>query len=172
LIFHPIRIRIVTLLGRESPVTAADLLARIPNVTQRSLYRHLRELLEGGLLEVESTRQVRGTIERSYRLAHEGAMSRKTFGSMTAEEWRRAFTLFMSTLQAEFASFIDAHPETSSRPWNVARMNEIRATPEQLRSAVYEALDSLSNLEQEQVDDEAERLSYRIAVVGFPLDGQ
>jgi hypothetical protein len=49
-------------------------------------------------------------------------------------------------------------------------MNEIRATPEQLRSAVYEALDRLSNLEQGQVDDEAERLSYRIAIVGFPLE--
>ncbi|MFW6213780.1 MAG: hypothetical protein ACOC8L_12840 [Spirochaetota bacterium] len=42
--------------------------------------------------------------------------------------------------------------------------------PEQLRTAIHEALDRLSTLDQGEADDEAAPLRYRIAVVGFPLD--
>ncbi len=171
LIFHPIRIRIITLLGRHSPATAADLLERIPDVTQRSLYRHLRELLDGGLLRVASTRQVRGTVERSYALANEGGLSDEAIGAMSPQEWLRAFALFTSTLQAEFASFVEAYPDRESRPWNFARMNEIRAIPDRMRAAIHDALDRLSDLEDEEGDDAAARRSYRIAIVGFPIEG-
>lgn len=171
LIFHPVRIRIITLLGRHSPATAADLLERIPDVTQRSLYRHLRELLDGGLLRVASTREVRGTVERSYELAHEGGLSEEAIGSMSAADWQRGFALFTTTLQAEFSAFIDEFPDAESRPWNFARMSEISVSPDTLRAVLAETLERISSLEDEKVDDAKGRRSYRIAIVGFPVTG-
>lgn len=68
LLLHPVRIRIVQAsVGRE--VTTADLAAALPDLATATLYRHVRRLAEAGVLEVVDERPVRGTVERTYRLA-------------------------------------------------------------------------------------------------------
>lgn len=179
LIFHPVRIRILTTLHRHGPATTTDLLERIPGVTRRSLYRHVRDLFDGGLLSVASTRQVRGTVERFYELADETQPSARTVASMSAADWQRAFALFTSTLQAEFAAFIEQYPRLPERPWSLARIEEVVAPPARLRAALDETLARLENLDepvQRQEADDAPKgqadapARYRVAMVAFPLD--
>lgn len=59
LLLHPVRLRIVTAAaGRE--LTAADLAAALPDVPQATLYRHLKRLVDGGMLAVVAENPVRG----------------------------------------------------------------------------------------------------------------
>jgi len=67
-LLHPIRMQILKVLAKDKELTTRGLAARMPDVPQASLYRHIRVMLKDGILEVSQEKQVRGTTERSYRL--------------------------------------------------------------------------------------------------------
>ncbi|MFA9430516.1 helix-turn-helix domain-containing protein [Egicoccus sp. AB-alg2] len=72
LLLHPVRIRVVqAAVGCE--LTTGELAAALPDVPTASLYRHVRRLVDGGVLEVVAERPVRGTVERTYRVALDAA---------------------------------------------------------------------------------------------------
>lgn len=96
LVIHPVRLRIITLLtGNE--LTSMELAKRLPEVPQATLYRHIKQLEEGGIIRITETHQVRGTVEKVYTA---GAGERSHF---TAEEIRQLSTEEHTAL---FASFI------------------------------------------------------------------
>lgn len=69
LILHPIRMRIIQALLPEGNRTAQQLVERLSNVPQATLYRHLNTLLKAGLIQVVEERKIRGTTEKIYALA-------------------------------------------------------------------------------------------------------
>lgn len=108
LLLHPVRMRIVQRLlgGRE--LTTADLRREIDDVPPATLYRHVSALLDGGALEVAEERQVRGAVERTYRVRPD----RTTVGpedarQMTRDEHAAAFLAFMTGRLADFERYLD-----------------------------------------------------------------
>ena len=68
LLLHPVRLRILqAALGRE--VTTAQLAEWLEDVPTATLYRHVAALLDGQVLEVVQERLVRGSAERTLRVA-------------------------------------------------------------------------------------------------------
>ncbi|MGB0114682.1 MAG: helix-turn-helix domain-containing protein [Ilumatobacteraceae bacterium] len=109
LLLHPIRLRIVQqLVG--SPMTPLELKDRLGDVPQATLYRHIRQLADGGLLEVVSERPNRGGTERTYKVVdaavHLGA---DDLESATADEHFRYFATFVGTLLTDFAAYLDSN---------------------------------------------------------------
>lgn len=51
-----------------SPKAPAALLAQLPHLSRATLYRTLERLRANGSIEVESSQQVRGTVETTWRL--------------------------------------------------------------------------------------------------------
>ncbi len=70
LLLHPIRLRIVQALAGR-PMTPRHIKEKLHDVPQASLYRHLSQLLAGGLIQVVDQQPVRGTVERTYALVEE-----------------------------------------------------------------------------------------------------
>jgi DNA-binding transcriptional ArsR family regulator len=68
LLLHPVRLRIVHAVLDGRPFTTSQLCARLPDVSQATIYRHLALLAAGGLVEVAAEERVRGAVERTYRL--------------------------------------------------------------------------------------------------------
>src|SRR5699024_999972 len=71
-IAHPVRLRIIQQLGGRS-LTTAQLREALPDVTQATLYRHVRALLDAELLTVVEERKVRGALERTLALGEQMA---------------------------------------------------------------------------------------------------
>ena len=69
LVMNPVRQRIIQCVALKGTVTTGQLQEELTDVPKASLYRHVKLLHEGGLLEVVSETKVRGTIQREYRLA-------------------------------------------------------------------------------------------------------
>ncbi len=114
LLLHPVRLRIVqALVGR--PMTAAEAKEVLGDVALATLYRHLKQLQEGGLLVVVDERQVRGTVERTYGVVAEAAaIGADDLVDVGAEDHFRYFATFVGTLLADYASYLDEdRPETS-----------------------------------------------------------
>jgi DNA-binding transcriptional ArsR family regulator len=106
LLLHPVRLRIVqAMVGR--PMTATDVKNLLGDVAQATLYRHLKQLHEGGLLEIIDERQVRGAVERTYRVVTEAvSLGADDLAGVDADDHFRYFATFVGTLLSDYASYL------------------------------------------------------------------
>ena len=109
LLLHPVRLRIVHALSGGRTVTTAQLCARMPDVSQATVYRHVGLLTDAGILEVAGEQRVRGFVERSYRLVRDRAViDADRAAAATTDDHRRVFATAMAVLLAEFGSYLDS----------------------------------------------------------------
>jgi DNA-binding transcriptional ArsR family regulator len=102
-----VRLRIVHAMSGGVTRTTSDLLARLPDVSKATVYRHVSLLAEAGLLEVVSEQRVHGAVERRYRLYRPRAViNPDAAASMTLEEHRHGFAAAMAALVAEFNTYL------------------------------------------------------------------
>ena len=66
-VLHPVRIRVAQILAL-GPHTGTQLRQALPDVPYSSLYRHIRWLLDAGVIRVAGERKVRGAVEHTYEL--------------------------------------------------------------------------------------------------------
>lgn len=106
-LLHPVRMRIIQTLLSEAELTTAQLRQRMPDVPVATLYRHIAELVTGHLLQIVREEKIRGTSERTYRLALELAqLDAQTVAAMSAEELQAAFGLFSAGLSADLGRYL------------------------------------------------------------------
>ncbi|MBI1298228.1 helix-turn-helix domain-containing protein [bacterium] len=107
LIFHPIRIRLMTeLSGRR--MTTAQLREAMPDVAQATLYRHVKRLLGGGMIEVVDEQVVNGATERTYALIPgQDSLTDADLQGLTADEHVHNFSLFSTLLIDAFQRYVE-----------------------------------------------------------------
>ena len=116
LLLHPVRLRVVQALLGDRVLTTGELHAELNDVPAATLYRHVAVLADAGVLEVAAERRVRGSTERSYRLATEAAsLGPEEVAGMSREQHRRAFGTFVAALLADFDRWVDADGADSHR---------------------------------------------------------
>ena len=107
LLLHPVRLRIVQALVKR-PMTAGGLKEVLGDVAQATLYRHIKALQNGGMVDVAAERQVRGTVERTYQVV-EGAvaLSAEELADAGSDDHFRYFATFLGTLLADYSAYLD-----------------------------------------------------------------
>lgn len=171
LIIHPVRLRILQTLTAEA-LTTQEIAERLPGVPQSSIYRHLKLLLAGEMVDVVETRLVNGIQEKVYRLAALPHLTETDMAEMTADDHLRAFTTYVITLLHGFADYLAAtEQEGTGFPLLADRVgySEIVffATPEEL--------DSFGQALQEAVLKVAHnppgngRHKRKLAIVSYPI---
>ena len=103
-LINPVRIRIIGYCRAHAPCTAKQIGSDLADVPQASLYRHIRRLLEMGILEIDHETPVRGLVERSYRLA---AHAPGEGLSLEGRELLDLFYTLMLTLFGDFARYAE-----------------------------------------------------------------
>ena len=150
LLLHPIRLRIVqALVG--APMTPLQLKDHLGDVAQATLYRHLNQLADGGLLEVVEERSTRGGVERTYGVnAASVVLGDEDLESASVADHFRYFATFVGTLLADFGAYLD-----SGEPALTADRVGYRQVPLWLTDEEFDALvERMSSAVQEQVDNE------------------
>lgn len=104
LILHPVRFRILETLVGET-LTTQEMAERLPRVPKSSIYRHLRTLLDGGMIAIDGTRPVRGVVEKAYRLDQSLRLEQADMSGLTAEEHARYFRIYAMTLIQGFTAY-------------------------------------------------------------------
>ncbi len=107
LIIHPVRLRILQLLGRE-PHTIHELDQLMPDVAKSSLYRHINKLLDGGFIEIADTHPVKGTPEHSYRLVQAPNLTQDDVQQMTKADHLHYFSRYIAGLVQGFKAYLDS----------------------------------------------------------------
>lgn len=107
LLLHPVRFRIIGALLDGRARTTAELGEALPDIPVATLYRHVAKLTEAAVLLVDSETRVRGAVERRYRLdAPNAVVDAAQARTMTAEDHRRAFGVFVASLLVDFDRYL------------------------------------------------------------------
>jgi len=169
LLAHPVRLRIVHALSGGRSLTTSQLGEVLTDVPKTTVYRHVSQLADGGLLEIDGERKIRGVVERSYRLRRERAVvDAETAASVTPPEHRRIFAAAMAALMAEFASYLDrpgADPATDMVGY---RQHTLWLTPAELE-ALIEAM-RMAILPRLANEPTPQRARYLLSPILFPIE--
>ncbi len=144
LILHPVRMRVIQVLGSGNHYTAQQLAEALPDVPPATLYRHLSKLLQGGILEVVSQRQVRGTQEKTYALKGNAAvLGPDEFAKASREDHMRYFASFLATLLGDYGRYLQREtldPVADGVGYRTVPLNLSDAEFLQMLTALQEAL--------------------------------
>jgi hypothetical protein len=106
LILHPARFMVLqTLAGQQ--LTTQEISEALPSVPKSSIYRHLKLLHDGGMIEVAATHPVKGIPEKVYRLAQAPYLGPEDMSGLNQEEHLRYFASYLATLLQGFADYLD-----------------------------------------------------------------
>lgn len=104
-ILHPIRFRVLRVLHGQT-LTPRQIGKHLPDVSPASLYRHLRQLVQAGLVRVISERPVRGTVEKLYTAGQRPFINAAEASQMSTEAHARAFPHFAVGLVQDFERYL------------------------------------------------------------------
>lgn len=107
LIIHPVRLRILQLLGL-GPLTTHQIAGALPDVPASSIYRHVKLLHRHDLIRVVETHRVRSMEERVYALARPPRLGEADLAGLTADDHVRSFTLYTAALIHDFANYVQS----------------------------------------------------------------
>ncbi len=107
LILHPVRMKVLHTLSSGRRRTVQQIAEKLPEVPQATLYRHLKKLLDGKIIEVVEENQVRGTIEKVYALPKNNeVLSREEVLKAGPDEHLDYFIKFMANVLMDFEAYI------------------------------------------------------------------
>jgi AcrR family transcriptional regulator len=92
-------------------MTTRELAERLDGVPKSSIYRHMRALLAGSLVEVAETRPVKGTLEKFYRLEEAPRLSQADLAGFSRQDHQRYFAMFLASQLQGFSSYLEARPD-------------------------------------------------------------
>jgi hypothetical protein len=105
LVFHPVRMRIITAVSGRL-LTTRELLKAIPEIPQATLYRHVRALINGGVLEVVEERKIRGVEERVFKMKAPPSVTRRDLTGKTKAELEQMGMVFVSGLLSDIRRYL------------------------------------------------------------------
>lgn len=94
---HPVRLRILTELS-HSKATSKQLLERLPDIPQATLYRHLKRLLDAEFIYIAQQHTVNGALEKTYAVKESQSVSEEQQKSITGTSHIKLFSLFMGAM--------------------------------------------------------------------------
>lgn len=106
LILHPVRMKIVqTLIGKKE-LNVQQIQARLKEVPQASLYRHLNKLLEADVIQVVKENQIRGTVEKIYSLNENEQSNIEDLQKLSKDEHLNLFITFMTHVLGQYETYL------------------------------------------------------------------
>lgn len=169
LVLHPVRLRILNALSGGRTGTTSELCTRMPDQSQATVYRHVALLVEGGALEVESEQQVRGAVERRYRVRRDRAsIGPEAAAAMSVADHRLGFAAAMAALLGEFNTYLDRKGANPFKDSVSYRQTTFWLTEEELTGLVGEMRNLFMKLIQNVPSEE--RKPYRASLILFPTE--
>lgn len=107
ILLHPVRMRIMQLFLNGKHLTPQEISAKMPDVPQATLYRHIKKLHSLDVLVVVQENKVRGTLEKVYALKDmEKNILGEEFSQASRQEHFETFFAFLLTILSRFENYL------------------------------------------------------------------
>lgn len=98
--------RIIAVLTGQT-LSPAQISERMPDIPQATLYRHIKKLEQGEVLQIAERRPVRGVDERFFTLVPESArFSREEFATIPPEDHERYFAILTGAMNGALSRYV------------------------------------------------------------------
>jgi DNA-binding transcriptional ArsR family regulator len=166
LILHPVRMKITQSLLNGKRLNVQQIAARLKDVPQATLYRHLNKLLEADVIEIVQENQIRGTVEKVYGLKEHSINSHEELLNLSKEQHLELFLTFTTQLLSLYENYLNKGEVDLVRDGVSYRIANLHLTDEEF----MELAKSMGSLLQKAMLNEPtpERRSRNIATVIIP----
>ncbi|MFN3651872.1 MAG: helix-turn-helix domain-containing protein [Armatimonadota bacterium] len=160
LISHPVRSRILTaLMGRR--LTTYQIGHLLPDVALSSIYRHLRLLVEGGIVEPVEEVRVNGALTRVYAVrTGETRIGPDDTGGISAAEHLGHFGTFQNLLAELFRSYLAQEGTDPAHDPFHALMGSLHLSPGEYREFMEELRELLERWGAQEPGGDRRRLVF------------
>lgn len=166
LTMHPIRARLLYVLGRRE-LTTQQIVHELPDISQASVYRHVRLLAKSGLLRVVREVPVRGISERVYAFDIDEATAKAhEMPEQTPADFLRYFQIFVNALLDQYRLYSlrdDADPRTDG----VAFWGEVLYLSRQEHQELIQELLNVTHARRDNAPS-ADRTRFHISRILIP----
>lgn len=167
------RLRILQTLTAEE-LSTQQIAERLPDVPTSTIYRHLKLLLEGSVVEVAETRLVHGIQEKVFRLAETPRLDQEAMADLDADAHLGYFTTYLLTVLQDFADYLATAEE---RGGVIDMAADYTGYTEALFYASGEELDRLNQTLNEALRPllanrpGGGRRKHKLAIIAHPVRG-
>jgi DNA-binding transcriptional ArsR family regulator len=171
LVIHPVRLQILQALA-EKPRTTQEIAEVLPMVSQPSLYRHLKMLLDGGMVVVAETHQVRGIQEKCYQLAQTPHLSAEDISGLSTDQHLHYFNAYVASLMKGYADYLESSPEKLDFLADQTGYTEtvFYATSEEMELFLQKLVDAIKIVASNP--PVSGRRRRKLAIISHPLSGK
>lgn len=166
LLMHPLRLRLLRCLGQQE-LSPLQLAQRLPDVAQATLYRHLKKLEAGGIIEVSQTKAKRGTLEKTYRLV-KGELNESDLAEAGPEEWLKLFEQFCASLRTDLGAYLSSEQAQPLRDGVGMRQVQLYLSPEELAQLSQELNEVVKSYVQNEPGPERQGLNLATLLIPEP----
>ncbi|MCW3100152.1 MAG: putative transcriptional regulator [Chthonomonadaceae bacterium] len=146
LITHPVRARLLLAIKGRT-LTTQQITTLLSDIPRASLYRHMRELADAGVLTVVKETRVRGTLERTYAVRAEATvLTPQDMAQTSHEEYLRLITSFLGGMTHVYQAYL-AEREEGLAEEAFARAIPLYLTTEEFQTLKRQLLDLIAPLE-------------------------
>jgi DNA-binding PadR family transcriptional regulator len=148
---------IQTLINRQ--LTVQQIGERLPHIPQATLYRHLKLLSDSGLLVIVEEHPVRGTVERVFALAEQGAdLTEEDLHNVSRDEHMQYFMHFMASILADFGKYMQRENIELKRDMVGYRQASFYASDDELQELIGTVREAVRQaMEREPAEDRTKR---------------
>lgn len=157
---HPVRMKILSYLFAGSS-TPQQIHKDLPEIAPATLYRHIKALLDAGLIEVEQENQKRGATEVTYRISRATAQA-----NPSSDELKKLFNLYLAGVLNSFDRFLDSNQEKGSYRHGFSKAI-FYATPNQLDEFQKKVLEAITPLLKPT--GQPDQMAYELSTILLPV---
>ena len=157
---HPVRMKILSYLFSE-PSTPQQIHKDLPEIAPATLYRHIKALLDAGLIEVEQENQKRGATEVTYRLSRVTSRSKPS-----SDELKKLFNIYLAGILNGFDRFLDSEQERDGHRHGFSKAI-FYATSDQLDAFQQKLLEAITPLLKPT--GQPHQIAYELSTILLPV---
>lgn len=102
IVAQPLSMKIIRLL-MNNELTVKEIKHHLTDVSQTSLYRHIKKMYDVGLLKITKEEIIKGIIKKTYTFAKEnGVLTKEELNNLTKDEYEDLFMQFIAILISDF----------------------------------------------------------------------
>lgn len=102
----PAKLRLIFDIQQLGLATTKTLLEKNPDIAQATLYRHLKNMIQDGIIGIASERKVRNVTEKTYELTVDlNNLAKDTLENNDADAYYLLFQQFVAGLSKEFHDY-------------------------------------------------------------------
>ncbi|MCL2287198.1 MAG: helix-turn-helix domain-containing protein [Firmicutes bacterium] len=106
---NPVRSRIFFEIHTNEGMTAKKLLEKFPDIAQPTLYRHLKTMLDEGMIKVAAEKHIRGAVEKSYSINVDlGADIERIVAENDGKGYFQLFMQYIMSIAGEFKTYSES----------------------------------------------------------------